>query len=214
LVYSLGHRNVQGLAWDAAGTLYATEHGPSGEINGWCCHDEVNRIVPGGNYGWPHVIGDQTREGCLPPLAHSGKATWAPGGCGVLGGAATGGAVNGGAATSVGGASGTTSSSGSSASNPTGSRGAAAPTGVTVPPTLLVAGLRGQNLQLFDLQTGEIQAVWFQDRLGRLRNVLVAPDGSVYFCSSNRDGRGKPQTGDDKIYRIRPGGAFRGPEAR
>lgn len=72
-VYSLGHRNPQGLAWDDAGQLYAAEHGQSG-------HDEVNRIVAGGNYGWPLVQGDETAPGMIPPLAQSGRSTWAPSG--------------------------------------------------------------------------------------------------------------------------------------
>ncbi len=37
---------------------------------------------------------------------------------------------------------------------------------------------------------------------GRIREVVEAPDGSIYFSTSNRDGRGTLQAGDDKIYRI------------
>ncbi|MDP2605597.1 MAG: PQQ-dependent sugar dehydrogenase [Deltaproteobacteria bacterium] len=77
-VYSYGHRNPQGLAWQPkAGRLYATEHGPSG-FQG-CCRDEVNLIEPGKNYGWPEVRGDETREGMVPPVIHAGTSeTWAP----------------------------------------------------------------------------------------------------------------------------------------
>lgn len=50
-VWSLGHRNPQGLAWHpGTGKLFATEHGTS-------VHDEINIIQPGKNYGWPTVIG-------------------------------------------------------------------------------------------------------------------------------------------------------------
>lgn len=49
-VWSWGHRNVQGLAFDAEGQLWASEFGESR----W---DELNRIVPGGNYGWPYREG-------------------------------------------------------------------------------------------------------------------------------------------------------------
>jgi glucose/arabinose dehydrogenase len=49
-VYAYGLRDPQGLAWDADGDLYATEFGPDRD-------DEINRIVPGGNYGWPEVTG-------------------------------------------------------------------------------------------------------------------------------------------------------------
>ncbi len=76
-VWSSGHRNPQGLAWDTDGNLWQTEHGPTGE-KGRCCHDELNKIVKGGNYGWPAVIGDETSEGQIPPAWHSGDGTWAP----------------------------------------------------------------------------------------------------------------------------------------
>lgn len=79
-VYSYGHRNVQGLAWQpGTGRLFATEHGPSGGQG--CCQDEVNLIEPGKNYGWPLITGDRKQEGLVSPIIHSGVTeTWAPGG--------------------------------------------------------------------------------------------------------------------------------------
>lgn len=79
-VYSYGHRNPQGLAWQpVTRRLYATEHGPSG-FQG-CCRDEVNLIEPGKNYGWPEIRGDESKGGMMPPVIHSGSSvTWAPGG--------------------------------------------------------------------------------------------------------------------------------------
>lgn len=76
-VWSFGHRDPQGLAWADDGTMYAAEHGPSGEL-GLCCHDEVNVVEQGVDYGWPEEVG--ASEGAGAPLAESGDETWAPAG--------------------------------------------------------------------------------------------------------------------------------------
>lgn len=82
-VYSYGHRNPQGIAWDSAGTLWATEHGRSTPKSGF---DEVNRIEKGKNYGWPTIQGDETKQDMESPAAHSGADdTWAPSGIVALG---------------------------------------------------------------------------------------------------------------------------------
>lgn len=48
-IYSYGHRNAYGMAWDPkTGTMWASEFGPAGG-------DEINLILPGRNYGWPLV---------------------------------------------------------------------------------------------------------------------------------------------------------------
>ncbi|TKD71248.1 PQQ-dependent sugar dehydrogenase [Pseudalkalibacillus hwajinpoensis] len=73
LVYSYGHRNPQGLAWDDKDQLYSSEHGQS-------AHDEINKIEAGKNYGWPVIEGDKKEQGMETPLYHSGNNTWAPSG--------------------------------------------------------------------------------------------------------------------------------------
>jgi glucose/arabinose dehydrogenase len=80
-VWSLGHRNVQGIAWHPdTGSLYETEHGPSNLFPD-CCNDEVNLIVPGGNYGWPTVRGAPGDARFRDPILDSGRVeTWAPSG--------------------------------------------------------------------------------------------------------------------------------------
>lgn len=74
-VYSLGHRNPQGLAWNSKNVLYASEHGQT-------AHDEINIIKPRANYGWPLVQGDETSTQVVTqkPLIQSGEVTWAPSG--------------------------------------------------------------------------------------------------------------------------------------
>lgn len=75
-VWSYGHRNPQGLAWDDKGQLWATEHGRSGILSGF---DELNLIENGKNYGWPEIQGDERKDGMESPVLHSGSDyTWAP----------------------------------------------------------------------------------------------------------------------------------------
>lgn len=78
-IYSFGHRNPQGLAWDEKGNLWETEHGQT-------AGDELNFIKPGQNYGWPTIKEDERQDGLTNPIAHSGKSTWAPSGIAYLNG--------------------------------------------------------------------------------------------------------------------------------
>jgi glucose/arabinose dehydrogenase len=151
-IYSLGHRNPQGIAWNGAGRLFAAEHGPSG-------HDEVNRILPGRNYGWPDVAGKGGEPRYVDPLLESGSDTWAPSGIAALGS------------------------------------------------DLFVAGLRGRRLLRIRLRAeasvAGVEAL-LAGTYGRLRDVVVGPDGALYVTTSNRDGRGSPTPDDDRILRVIP----------
>ena len=149
-VYSLGHRNPQGLAWDRQGRLWATEHGSSAT-------DEVNLIRPGRNYGWPVIRGHEGAEGLERPVIHSGEDTWAPSGAAVLG------------------------------------------------DSLFFAGLRGQSLYELPLN-GQPPKLHrhLNKEFGRLRNVAAGPDNLLYILTNNRDGRGIPVAGDDRIIRVNP----------
>lgn len=85
IVYSMGHRNVQGIAFrPGTGQVYAVEHGP--DVN-----DEVNLIVGGGNYGWPCHTGNNTgpcgsSAATIAPLWASGSSTIATSGGTFVGG--------------------------------------------------------------------------------------------------------------------------------
>ena len=71
---------------------------------------------------------------------------------------------------------------------------------------LLVAALRGQELLAISLNgNGTVvknMQPWLRNEYGRLREVIEGKDGSIYVTTSNRDGRGNANIGDDKIIRL------------
>jgi len=164
-VYSYGHRNPQGITWNAmTGVFYESEHGPSGD-DGPAGGDEINRIEAGSNYGWPLVSHDESLAGTQSPLMQFTPAI-APAAILFY----------------------------SSATLP------------MFQSKLLLGALRGEGLALLSPAVDDPNRMekveWLIEDVGRVREVTVGPDGTIYFSTSNRDGRGSPRTGDDKIYRI------------
>jgi glucose/arabinose dehydrogenase len=149
-VYSYGHRNVEGLAFDDEGRLWASEFGEQT----W---DELNLITKGGNYGWPQVEGSSQNKGLINP-----KVVW--------------------------------------------QTSDASPSGLAYwRGKLWMAALRGQQLWEIPIQgtTPGPPVGHFADKYGRLRSVTVTHDrSSLLLSSSNTDGRGDAQSGDDRLLKL------------
>jgi aldose sugar dehydrogenase len=178
LIWSYGHRNPQGLALLPNGTLWSSEHGANND-------DELNIILKGRNYGWPKVQGKcdlrSEQRFCEANQVVEPAIVWTP----------------------------------------------------TVAPCALEyydhpaipewrnslmqvflkkgKGKLGQRMTVFKLDgSGQrivAQQDYFNNTFGRLRDVLIAPDGRIFLCTSNMEisGNGKKaiRPGDDKIIEVR-----------
>ncbi len=71
-----------------------------------------------------------------------------------------------------------------------------------------VGTLTGQHLLRLHLDASDRRVTFqerlLEDRFGRIRDVATGPDGLLYFCTSNRDGRGRPESSDDRVARLVP----------
>ncbi|WP_433452733.1 PQQ-dependent sugar dehydrogenase [Streptomyces sp. CA-142005] len=149
-VYSYGHRNVQGLAWDDRQRLFASEFGQ----DTW---DELNAIKPGANYGWPQAEGRSSDAAFQNPIAqwHTDDAS---------------------------------------------------PSGIAyVEGVIWMAGLKGQRLWRIALRGTQASAppqALLTGRYGRLRTVVAAGGDKVWLLTSNTDGRGRPEKGDDRLLEL------------
>lgn len=166
-VFSYGHRNAQGLAWDPySGEMYQTEHGPS-VFDGPAGGDEINHVMPGANYGWPKVSHEKKLEGGEEPILLFTPAI-APGGATFY-------------------------------------------TSDKIPQftgKFFWTALKGEGIYVGTIDAedpGDFDDFELLDSInfGRIRDIIEGPDGALYFLTSNRDGRGTPKEGDDKIVRIR-----------
>jgi glucose/arabinose dehydrogenase len=151
-IWSLGHRNVQGLAFDDDDNLWASEFGDS-------TFDELNLIRKGGNYGWPTFEGRGDDPDLINPQVVWNTSEASPSGLAHLDG------------------------------------------------RLWLGALQGERLWRIDVENGRASdpTDFFVGRYGRLRTVVVAPDGNLWVSTSNRDGRATPGPDDDQIIVVDPG---------
>ena len=149
MVWSYGHRNVEGLALDADRRLWASEFGQDSR-------DELNLIEKGRNYGWPRFEGESDDPDYVTP-----KVTWSTDEC--------------------------------------------SPAGLAITrSTAFMGALRGECLWMIPLDgesAGKPRAL-FEGKYGRIRDVVVAPDESLWITTSNTDSRGDPAEDDDRILRV------------
>jgi glucose/arabinose dehydrogenase len=154
-VYSIGHRNVQGLAFGPGNIVYASELGH----RTW---DEINVIEAGKDYGWPSSEGIAGNVRTAPlHVVHPDDGSFA----GM----------------------------------------------VYFKGSLWIAALRGQRIWQLPVNGNRITGAansHFVGRFGRIRDIEVAPDSTLWVITSNTDrgtwGSVPPKQGDDRLLRIKP----------
>ncbi|MGB0855417.1 MAG: PQQ-dependent sugar dehydrogenase [Nitrosopumilus sp.] len=151
-IYSLGHRNPQGMTWDNDGNMFVAEFGP--EKN-----DEINLIQSGKNYGWPQqeCSGTANFENailCYDPSIEPGGILFYSG------------------------------------------------DKLDFEFPFIMSSMRAANLYQVDFEEGLSSQKSILSGIGRVRDVVEGPDGSLYVITSNTDGKGFPDGTDDKLLRI------------
>ena len=151
-VYSLGHRNPQGITWDNDGNMFVAEFGP--EKN-----DEINLIQAGKNYGWPQQQcsdNDEFEDAilCYDPSIEPGGILFYSG------------------------------------------------DSIDFESSFIMASMRAMNLYQLDFEEGLKSQKPILSGIGRIRDVVAGNDGSLYVITSNTDGKGFPDSTDDRLLRI------------
>ncbi len=174
LMYTKGHRNVQGFVQLPDGTIFTSEHGNIIE-------DEVNRLVPGGNYGWPIVEGvcDDPWELDYCDSAQVVEPAWSSGVDGTVA--------------------------------PCGLDYYDHDRYPSLKNSLLLMTLKNSaiyQLSLNDEHTEVTETtIHIQRSVGRLRDVAITQDGRIFLCTSNREPNGYypfPLAEDDRIIELIP----------
>lgn len=162
-VYSLGHRNVEGLVFDDADRLWASEFGQDR-------YDELNVIGEGLDYGWPEVEGTGGGDEFTDPAAVWSTDDASPSGIASWDGSLWLAALRGARLWEV---------------RPDDARASTPGDGTTRLPGV------------------EDPVAHLVGRYGRIRNAVAAVDGSaMWVVTSNTDGRGDPDDGDDRLLSI------------
>lgn len=189
-IFSYGHRNPQGLAWLPDGEAVCTDHGPTGR-------DEIQRLGPGVNHGWPLARGPteyKSRTDVARPLVNTGPdVTWAPAGCVFYTGDAIPAWRNRLIVATL--------------------RGRHVSVVTLLPPDREQPPLDGDARRydaawLDDTFTATAHRILEGD-LGRIRHVTQGPGGSLVAATSNRDGAPEddepfPRERDDVLVQLLP----------